>query len=377
MTQCLVTKLKGAVSDSSLTRLGELRIGVSRVDSPTRQTQSFTFSFFKSAQLEIIGEGYFTDVNLTANNGKTQTIQANTPTTVYVSNGDFEVAVLDKYSLRSLSFSGIEDYAQSAQMNNRSLNIDDLRYSTSVISLTLSSSQVTGDLSSLSGLTALTSLALSNSQVTGNLSSLSGLTALTSLALSNSQVTGNLSSLSGLTEMMHLTLTNSQVTGDLSSLSGMTKMIDFEFTGITVTGNLSSLSAMSGLVNLTANGIEGDLNSLYGMSKLKIFVSNNSNITGDLARMPATFYLGQLSANAQTFTWSSRTSPSKIIGIYYGVSVDNVDKLLQDEAGCEAQSDAVPFQRVINLSGTRTSASDGAVETLQEKGYTVSVAKSE
>lgn len=154
-------------------------------------------------------------------------------------------------------------------------------------------------------------------------------------------------------------------------------MIDFEFTGITVTGNLSSLSAMSGLVNLTANGIEGDLNSLYGMSKLKIFVSNNSNITGDLARMPATFYLGQLSANAQTFTWSSRTSPSKIIGIYYGVSVDNVDKLLQDEAGCEAQSDAVPFQRVINLSGTRTSASDGAVETLQEKGYTVSVAKSE
>ena len=354
MTKCLVTKLKGAVSDSSLTRLGELRIGVSRVASPTRQTQSFTFSFYKSAQLEIIGEGYFTDVNLTANNGKTKTIQANTPTTVYVSNGDFEVAVLDKYSLRSLSFSGIEDYAQSAQMNNRSLNIDDLRYSTSVISLTLSSSQVTGDLSSLSGLTALTSL-----------------------ALSNSQVTGNLSSLSGLTEMMHLTLTNSQVTGDLSSLSGMTKMNDFEFTGITVTGNLSSLSAMSGLINLTVNGIEGDLSSLYGMSKLKIFVSNNSNITGDLARMPATFYLGQLSGNAQTFTWSSRTSPSKIIGIYYGVSVDNVDKLLQDEAVCEVQSDAAPFQRLINLSGTRTSASDDAVETLQGKGYTVSVMKSE
>ena len=49
--------------------------------------------------------------------------------------------------------------------------------------------------------------------------------------------------------------------------------------------------------------------------------------------------------------------------------------MLQDQAACQAsiKSDDLAYYKVITATGTRTSASDAAVATLESKGYTVSV----
>ena len=70
MNNCLVTTLKAAVNDNSLLRMGEMRIKISYIESPNEYSQSITLGFSKSVDLEIIGEGYFTDATLSANNGK-------------------------------------------------------------------------------------------------------------------------------------------------------------------------------------------------------------------------------------------------------------------------------------------------------------------
>ena len=74
MNRCLVTKLNGSVDNTSLLRIGEMRIGISKIDSPNHWTQGFRITVNKLTVLEIIGDGYFTDVNLTANNGKKITL---------------------------------------------------------------------------------------------------------------------------------------------------------------------------------------------------------------------------------------------------------------------------------------------------------------
>ena len=45
MTKCLVTKLNGSVDNNELLRIGEMRIKVEGVTSPTKDTQGFTLSF--------------------------------------------------------------------------------------------------------------------------------------------------------------------------------------------------------------------------------------------------------------------------------------------------------------------------------------------
>ena len=64
MNKCLVTKLNGSCDNTDLLRIGEMRVHFSKVDSPTASTQGKTFAFVKDAQLEIIGDAYFTDKTL-------------------------------------------------------------------------------------------------------------------------------------------------------------------------------------------------------------------------------------------------------------------------------------------------------------------------
>ena len=75
------------------------------------------------------------------------------------------------------------------------------------------------------------------------------------------------------------------------------------------------------------------------------------------------------------FTWSTRPTSAKILSIAGPVSLSNIDKMLQDQAQCQV---GVPqgypsWYNIISVSGNRTSASDAAVQTLQNKGYTVTI----
>lgn len=317
MNKCLVTKLNGIVNNNAILKLGEMRLKVTSTANPTGASQLITFNFNKDCEVKIIGDGYITDSNLSENKGKSIVIPANISTDVYFSNGDYEVSIADKYSI--VVFKGYS--------NNASINIEDLKYSNGLTFLWSQSQKSFGDLSCLKDLVGLTNLILVSSNYTGKLSDLSRLTSLTELNISDSKIEGDLSEIS-----------------DLASLQTL-------YLPAFVSGNVSSLAKMTSLAYLQI-----------------------TNAIGDLSQLPATVIFTQLPNG--NFTWSERPASSKVFAINLSPKIDNIDKMLIDLSKCQSNitSSTPSWEKIISATGTRTSASDAAIQTLQSKGYSVSIA---
>lgn len=304
MGNCLVTKLKGTVQNSDLLRVGELRICVHKIDNPSSETQRINLNFTEDVKLEIIGDGYFTNATLVSNLGKSLTAKANTESLVYVSNGDFEIAILNKYALTKIN----------TRTNKKTAikDIADFKYSSSLNHLAINSVENIGYFSDIKPLTSLYYLAVSNANIKGSLS-------------------------------------------DLESLTNL---------GYIIVGD-------------TSNKLTGNVSSLKAMTKLDTLAIINSYVIGDLATLPSTCRSAAFDyhdTNA-VFDWSSRPASSKIIAIRGNPKLNNIDKMLQDQANCVVgftSADDASYKK-IEVSGTRTSASNAALATLQQKGYTVTI----
>ena len=243
-------------------------------------------------------------------------LTVNSKMEIFPSTGEHVISIIPKYNIKWLQYV--------------SVNIGDLKFSKDLNGVSLLSSSY-GDISSLKDLTALTNLAISNSKVYGDISSLKNLTQLTSFVL-----------------------LNTQISGDIASLGTLTNLFYFEL--------------------YSKDKIVGDISSLKTLSKLERFKILNSDIYGDLATIPAKCRFASLS-NFAKFTWGTRPSSSNILAIEGSPIISNIDKMLQDQAACQAaitSSDHI-YHKTITATGTRTSASDAAVATLQQKGYTVSI----
>lgn len=304
MGNCLVTKLKGTVQNSDLLRVGELRICVHKIDNPSSETQRINLNFTEDVKLEIIGDGYFTNNTLVNNLGKSLAVKANTETLVYVSNGDFEIAILNKYALTKIN----------TRTNKKTAikDIADLKYSSS----------------------------------------------LNHLAINSVENVGYFSDIKPLTSLYYLSLSNANIKGSLSDLESLTNL------GYIIVGD-------------TSNKLTGNVSSLKAMTKLDTLAIINSYVIGDLATLPSTCRSAAFDyhdTNA-VFDWSSRPASSKIIAIRGNPKLNNIDKMLQDQANCVVgftSADDASYKK-IEVSGTRTSASDAALATLQKKGYTVTI----
>ena len=320
MNKCLVTKLNGSISNDSILKIGEFRILVKKTKKPQQNTQYLSLSANKASNIEIIGDGYFTDETLSTNKGKSMYIPIE-GAGFHVSNGDFEISIKDKYSLKKL------------EVNRFGFkSIDDLKYSPNLNFIKSWNKEIAGDISAFSNLTALTSLELQSPNIAGDISAFSNLTALTSLELQSPNIAGDISAFSNLTALTSLSLNSPNIAGDISAFS-----------------NLTAVTSLS----------------------LK-----NSTVTGDISKLPAkTRFLSLLGKSGGNMTWTNRVSSSNIIAIEGSPMIDNIDKMLQDQAKCVSTltgSDDI-WMKTITGRGIRTSASDAAVQALQSKGYTVSI----
>ena len=373
MNKCLVTKLNGTVNNDSIVRIGEARVVFTKTDAPSKTSQGLTLVTTKDVKLKIVGDGYFTDENLTENKGKTMT--ANTgSTTLYVSNSNVELAILDKYNIK-----GVRVPASNKQLGHQ-VDIDFFKYSSNMTALYLHNSNSKGDLSSLENLPLLVEVNLTNTQVTGDIANLKNMSALKFLYLNNSKSTGDLSSLKALTTLTDLDLSKTNISGNISNLTALTNLTLLNLSDTQVIGNISNLKALTAL-NLLRIGnkdipITGDIGSLSSLNSLSDITIQYGSLSGDVATLPANCRRLSLSFDkGSRFTWSTRSSSSKIIAFSDLTSIDNVDKMLQDQAQCQvgfSSSDSIYF-KTIAIKGTRTSASDAAVQALQSKGYTVSI----
>ena len=115
---------------------------------------------------------------------------------------------------------------------------------------------------------------------------------------------------------------------------------------------------------------------MYSLNNLKAITVQSSQLSGDLANLPPNcVFISLLNDAGSTLTWGTRPSSAKIIAIEGNAKLENIDKMLQDQALCQVGFDPGSQQvfKTISVVGTRTSASDADVQTLQNKGYTVSI----
>ena len=376
MAKCLVTKLKGSVDNNELLRIGEMRIKVESVESPTKDTQGFGVAFTEPTTVEIVGDGYFTDNNLTENKGKSMVVSSLQG--VIVSQAT-TVAIRNKYKLIHLN---VFIPSGSPYGINKVLNIDDLKYSTSLNSIHLSSMQASGDIANLKNLTNLINLILDATKVVGDIANLKNLTNLTALSISRTNVSGDISNLKNLTNLEKLLLNNTKVAGDIVNLKDLTNLTELDLHKTQISGDIANLK---NLTNLTAFGLSnkqvpltGDIGQLNALSNCTQMTLSYSKLTGDLAMIPSNCrFVSFLNDKGSVFTWSTRSSTAKIIAIEGNASITNIDKMLQDQAQCQVgfSSNDSAWYKIISVAGNRTSASDNAVATLQQKGYTISIAK--
>lgn len=285
MGKCLVTKVNGVAENNSLLKIGEMRIIMKKIASPSYMSQGFTATFTEDVLLEIIGDGYFTDETLSKNTGKTKKFLANQMGSFWVSNGDYEISIPNKYAITNIYFYPMPEKGTQTeeQMYSKATNLSYFKYSKKMTSVNIQSKESTGSLEDLAECLSLTSIALSKA--------------------------------------------------------------------MSIYGNLSSLSKLSALKRLS--------------------LIDNQKITGDLASLPdKVFFIdGQ---NGGIFSWvATRPSSANIIAMRMVNLGTYVDNMLINQANCTAPSDST--DKTIQCIGTRTSASDAAVQTLQSKGYTVSI----
>ena len=343
MGKCLVTKLNGSSNNSNLLRIGEMRIKFNKVSNPTATTQCVIINVSRDTKIEIIGDGYFTGSSLAQNNGKNLTITANIATEVYVSNNDIELAILDKYAIRNISIKS--NYNGSA-----SFDICSLKYSTPLITLYMTNMPTYGDISALKNLTSLTNFNGNSTNVSGDIANLKNLTSLTNLYVGGTNVSGDIANLKNLTSLTNLDGSNTNVSGDIANLKNLTNLNSLRFTSTNVRGDIANLKNLTKITNMEFKNVTG--------------------LTGDMGTLPDNilFFTG----GSGKFTWT--TSSRTYILATEKAHCDKIDDMLNDMATKTAKfAGEQTWYKRIELIGARTSASDAAVQTLQSKGYTVSI----
>lgn len=341
MGKCLVTKLNAVVDNDNILHLGEARIKI--VVDKTPSNQYIRISVSSDTDLEIIGDSYFTDSSLSVNLGKSKKVKpSDGMVNVYFNNAVSEIGIRNKYNIRDIIFQG----------RSKSMDLASFAYTKYLKSINAEYTGVYGDISFLKNMN-IGQIYLSGCKIYGDIASLKNTTSLARLNINDApDVYGDLSSLSGLTNLVWLYFNHSSLTGSIDSLRTLTKLtsVNLENTKDKFTGNIESLSGMSALSNFTCN---------------------NAALTGDLAKIPASCKLVNFaSGGSSTFTWSTRPAGAKILTIQGSASISNLDAMLIDQSSRDASTQSI---KIISVSGTRTSASDAAVATLQQKGYTVSI----
>ena len=208
MKKCLITKLNGIINNDSILRVGELRLSF----TPTGSSKELSISL-ESQKLSIIGNGYFTNAS-GLNLGKTLDSSVGGTTTFYVSDGEFELSIPNKYKLCGL------------KVKNCSISdLAELKYSPLFVYFETVNFKVSGDIANLSELKNLTNLGLLNTQVSGDIASLAGMTKLSYVSLANTQVSGDVASLSGLKNLTILFAGKNNY-GDVAVLSPVLQFIN-------------------------------------------------------------------------------------------------------------------------------------------------------
>lgn len=332
MSKCFITKLPSSVDNDNLPVLGQLRIKMLKQDALTdNDARVIELQTNDSITVKVSG-AHFTDDTLASNIGNTKIITAaDGLVPLYVSNNADAVLTIDnKYSLTLLGFEHKDKNYLSKPVY---FDIEDIRYCTNIKWLLISGTQVSGDISALNKMHCYI-IRADNSQIYGDIKAISNDVELEDVRFDDTQVSGDISAIANLTSLRELHLNNTKVSGKIDSLSRNT--------------NITELSGLKGLA-----------------------------LAGDMSKIPANVkFIAQDNRKINTnFTWTAKgRQNATLLAMEGNIPFDtaSMDNMLIDQATCTFNSNASKsWYNIISVSGTRTSASDAAITTIQSKGVTI------
>ena len=351
MEKCLVTKLKRVIDNAELLKIGEMRIKVGKAPSHPNDAQGIKVGFNTPTELEIVGDGYFTNKEMSLNNGKKITVNPQFDgQLVYVSQA-CTVSISNKYALNLLYSweKGTEPYNEDVVFD-----IADIAFSNMLESLSVCFTNVYGDIAAVKKLKNLKIVDFRNSLVYGDIANLKDLVGLTIASFNGERITGDISNLKNCLNLSALSVSESSITGDIASLKNIKNLTSLSVRRCSLSGDITAL-------NLSK--IVGRSLSVYG----------SDGFSGDLGKIDDNILYVVGTTGKSKFTWTRGSTRTKILACM-DIFCDKIDDMLIDMSEMEAEFvDSNVLHKNIKLIGTRTSASDAAVQTLQSKGYTVSV----
>lgn len=255
MEKCLVTKLNGSVSNTDLLKLGEIRFPFTEIANPTANKLKITLAFSKDAKVTVDGNGYFTDQNLSANNGKEVNFVAGAEKSVVLANKTCNVSILDKYSLNWINcFSKI------------AIPLDELAYSTNLTRFSFYDSECYGNISFVKNLKKLDYLDCHNNRnIYGDIAAFSGHKTETVINFYDTNLSGNVESLNGMPLLKEIHLSGTQVGGNIDNLADLPSLGNFILYNTKILkGNIASFAKFPRIskINIGNNKVTGYVKTL-------------------------------------------------------------------------------------------------------------------
>lgn len=262
---CLVTKLKGTVNDSSLLPLGGMFLKVVEDVDASNDDRKLCITSLKAQVISVVGgaNNLFTTSDFSQGGANSVQLNINEEKVLYCKDGSYNILVPDKYSLVRI---GSWNYP----LKTVGLNLEDLAYSKGlkVINSIPVGGNIEGDIAALAGLPlrfcnigdcvrgdikvineinwstetnigggmpASFIVYSKNKEITGKISELNVNTTLTQLGF-NSQtgISGSLAEITAkLPNLTHLDIPHTNITGDIKDITcPLVRMGVYDCTGI-------------------------------------------------------------------------------------------------------------------------------------------------
>lgn len=321
MGKCLVTKLNGSIANEELRKIGEARIHFAEGSEVSKRYLNLKVS--KPVTLKIHG-GYFINKETSANIGTVVNItDTDRQVETYFSNDKCYISISDKYCIKVLRAG-----------NEYDGDLEEINFMTSMEDFFNVSTSISGDIANARNCKSLIIFWIDSCK----------------------NIYGDIAVFANLPSIKKISLINvDKVGGDIASLSNIVNQIE--------------------VLNIYGTSVHGDFTFLKD-SKLNTlnFKSVKGFITGDLSLFGESIKTTNFERTSNSLSWSSEIPSSYNVRTCIGGYFENdLDKYLINIAKCQAINSTNIWDKIITVSGKRTSASDAAITTLQQKGYTVSI----
>lgn len=135
---------------------------------------------------------------------------------------------------------------------------------------------------------------------------------------------------------------------------------------------MNSVNNFIDTLKMPKSSMYGDISVLKKFSKFNVFLSP-ATVKGEVSQINGCQLVFDSASYVQCTWKQTRPTTHQIMALQYADLGTDIDKMLNDQSACVANTQSQSWFKSINCKGTRTSASDAAVATLQQKGYTVSI----